>query len=871
MLSFLANHAMLNVWCLPRQDTQAILKPTRVTDRYGVFNGFDLCFERYELPELKKRFNVYQVGQLNPELLGLFDTKDRWVSLTEVMCKKNMIFEVYTAKGVMIPRFSCYYRFTKDRNLIIAVRENKAIPWDIVDEPIYFRVYSGSYFRVLRENLEPDKIVHTGVVFETKKDRTAMTEFYRKYVNKPGFLYIWVNGWLRDTFDVALFKENDVVEMLYDSTIYKKLSLKLTDLPTFDSILDRKTKYLISYSGNENDLSVDYFDDMDFYIKRNITGNISENKGCYFHRNNVDAVRQLTHRDYSICVPYVVNIINNNNFFHNEDDIYIDILIRKSGIDRKLINVENRIHELYKLPYLYRLNAMLGIRSNVDIWRADTLENSKYMHIMGSEELTLDVDYIADAYGYNSIALLTGNTPIIANDFITSDAVNRIKLPYNLQQLGACYEYDANGRLLEVHNNRSGCHYPIRNYLKTKLVEVISGYGSESLDDEYDPNEKPVYSYLEYRVYRCKKGEESIPSKWEDITNKDLHYVIKDGVFTWLTDQSEYTTLVRSDKNILDYDLLIKNTDGYFSFNIVQKVLFKNSVKYVKMFVPLGHLDIYLNGYSLVEGVDYVVDFPKVVIISKRYLDDPLRKEQRVHVRFSSFCQSDLSLIPAKQKGYVKHNTISVNKRYDIKDNKVLRIVIAGATMDRSILGFSEDNTVIKVPNQVREGSPYCISDIIVPFRGITKEDTYKYRERAEQIDKSVEDYLSQFIKDKEYNQPEHIKELYPLYSPFISTILNDMLYGSFNFPKLTDNYNDNDVSNYVKKYEWLLKYDPVKSQLTFVDYEYCIVHPVPHYEVITVNLYQYKFLEAVVRLYMESKIKLSHFLKIGEYNGDGH
>lgn len=870
MLSFLASHAMKNVWCAPRQDMQSILKPKRVTDKFGVMNVFELGWKKYALPEIGKKFHVYQIGQLNPELIGLRDTNNKWLPINEVMQTQNMIFEIYTAKGVMIPRFTSYFRFTDDKNLLIAVRENKAIPWEMIDEPIYFRVYSGAYFKKLRINLEKDAVVSTGRVFLKKQDRIDMVDFYNEYKSKPGYLYIWVNGWLRDVFDAAKFKDNDIVEMLYDSTIYKKLSVKLTDLNTFDSILDEKTKYLITYSGNKTDLTVDFFDDIDFYIKRKRPDE-SENKGAYFHRNNVDAIRQLTHRDYSICVPYISYLVKNNSFFENETDIYIDITIRKSGLDRKLIFVENRIHELYKLDDIRRVTAMLGVRSNVDVWRADNLENSKYMKLMSSEELIRDDEFIAEAYGYNAIAMLTGYTPTTSKDFLGNELSSKINLPYNLQLLAACYEYDKDGKFLEIHNNRNGCTYPIRNIERTDLVECISGYASEYLDDVYNPtNHMPTYDYVEYRVYRCPKGKESDLKSWEDITGK-LDYVIKDKEFNWLNDQSDYTTLVRSDRNILDYELLIDDKKGYFSFNIIQKVFFNNTTQYVKMFVPMGHLDIYLNGYSLVEGVDYILDFPKVMIISKRYLNNPTEQKQNVHIRFSSFCQSDLSLLPVKQKGYVKHNTISLNKKYDIKDDKILRFVIAGQNIDRNVLGFSEDNTEIKIPYRIKEGSPYLIRDIIVPYRGLTTKDTYRERSESERIDKDIEDYLGQFITDKEYDQPAAIEKLYPLYSPFISALIKDFKNNVVNFNKLTAHYNDNEVIDYMKKYEWLLDFDPVKSNNTFVDYEYCIVHPLYIDEVVTVDVYQYKFIEAVVRLYMEGKVKLSHFLKIGKYNGNGN
>src|SRR5690606_19626594 len=85
-----------------------------------------------------------------------------------------------------------------------------------------------------------------------------------------------------------------------DTSIKRVVKLNLADLQVFDSRLDKKRKYLLNYPGSGEDI-VDYFDDCDFFVTT------TKNNGVklFYHNNAPDAVRQLTHKDYSVSTAYV--------------------------------------------------------------------------------------------------------------------------------------------------------------------------------------------------------------------------------------------------------------------------------------------------------------------------------------------------------------------------------------------------------------------------------------------------------------------------------------------------------------------------------------------------------------------------------------
>ena len=981
--NYLTYHAANNIWANPKQDNQSIQLAKKISPMGGYRNQFTIQYRTIELPNKGKKYHVYQIGQLQPDLLGLFPggyhpeypngfakifpEENHWIRVDEIMEKSQMICDLYTNNGIMLPKVRSWYRWTDRRNLLFAVEYTPSVPWDFDYEDVFIRVYSGAYFNILRRNLDYDFIKVKGEVIKEKQQMDGIEAFRNTYQNDPkhkGHLFIYVNGILRFDYAPSEIKLGDVVEMVYDSTIYKKLSLKLTDLRTFDSILDKKRKYLITYANPDTNPTIDYHDDIDFFIVRKNGKALSRHKGVYYHRNLGDSVRQITHRDYSIVVPYVKGYLDHNNLdekdtrtnrdkhterkiFQTEDDVYVNLYIRRGGYHRPLVYNSHKLHELYKLPFIYRLNAFLGVRSNVTEWRADVLENSDYMKLVSSPDIVYDTELAERAYGYHSISQLTGYSPTLENTipgtlhgqperqgFIIQGQSKKILLRHNLQKSSNHWEFDDKGILLGYSNHYLNCDIDIQ-YKDTKLVEHLSGTATDQVGAIYDPfyldkddniNTIEIPIDEEYRLYRCKKGEELKPHQWEDITISGIQSnlyskTIKQessvngyptGVqrLTWLKreDLEHYTYLLRTDNQVLSYTQYKAIDNGLIDFILAEQVtlptrdntgkIINTKTTRMKMLVPRGHLDVYLNGHALVRDIDYFVDFPRVIITTKEYFKEIEKATtQEITIRFHGFCETlendkkekYLSLLSPKETGYVQFNTLSYNKHFHLRDDNNLSFIIGGAVYDRSILGFSEEKYQlstdgsllynrdlgdIKISNRGKrvkylnkeiledvEGKPYQVKDIIVPMRYLTKVDTYTLREQSLDTEKRIEDYLTQFIPEKREDKIPPIKRLYFLYSPFLSYIIDDLLKGTFIFSKIKEHYSDQDVLNACKEYEWLLRCDPV-YQDKCIDYNYVIVHPHPLMHVIDLDIYSYRLLSRINRLYMKDKVSLSHHLR---------
>jgi len=148
MDGFLQQHAYANVWCTPNQDSQSIFKPYRISPAGGAWIDFKVMWRTISLPDTKSRFAIYQIGQLGPLLLGLAPKFDTWVKASDAMIAKSLMMDIYAVDGVQIHRTQVWYRVTRDKDLIIAIRkpELTKIPIDLDTQPIYIRFYSNAFF-----------------------------------------------------------------------------------------------------------------------------------------------------------------------------------------------------------------------------------------------------------------------------------------------------------------------------------------------------------------------------------------------------------------------------------------------------------------------------------------------------------------------------------------------------------------------------------------------------------------------------------------------------------------------------------------------------------------------------------------------------
>jgi hypothetical protein len=851
---YLEAYALSNVWCAPYQDNQAILELARLTPVGGAFNYFKVQNNTVWFPVKKTRFHVYSIGQVNPMLLGIYP-KWTWNTFADACNKENLMVDLYANSGLQMPRTQSWYMITENHNLIVAVQVQPKININLDTEPLFLRVYSNAYYKSQAATDASAKVyvegrtpLNTDAILTLQNDLAA-------YKAKQGVVYAYVNGYKVSQIDLFTVNVGDVVEFVYDASIYKVVDFKVSDLQSFTSTLDTKQKWLLHYAGNVNE--IDYEDDIDVFVCQPQPSN--RWKGVYYHRNAGDSLRMVTHKDYAIVPAYVNAFCSDQGW--DPMQCYVRLHIRNGGWNRSLVFEHNRIHELYKLPDNLIRGALLGINSNVENWKAANLESSTYTQIMGSLMPVLSKAEVEDALGYNAISKLLGDTP---QQVRIESSQNVVDVPYGLQVKSTGYEYDSNGALLGWTSHQAGSIYAC-GYSNATLVELISGTGNTQLDENYGNASQTLDSATDYRMYTCPIVGGVPTNVWTDVTGSGAYAVDANGKLTWLVDPTKFYTLVRGDRFFLAYSLDLTTTDGLLEFTLSQRMHRNNQTTNWTMQIPMGELDLWLNGKALVENIDYYVNFPQIVIVNKAFRLAG-SGTQHVDIRFTGFCNADKTRTPQEDKGFIQYGLLSDNNRFDIRDDKVLRIQVNGATLDRSALLFQEGNAGVSAPNALN-GTPYLVRDIVVPLRGLTTTDTYSLRAIAMETDQVVSDYMSQYYPMPQPSGPDQIEQKWAVYSPFACKLLYDMNNGLLDDPRMYLQYNDDVVRELCAPYEYLLTMDPTQPANT-PDLRFVEIHPHDLMTVIGTSIYHYKFLLRAVNLYLNGLVNLANFVNIQNYTG---
>lgn len=857
MYDYLLDQALKNIWCTPNQDKQTRAKLARLTPASGSWGSVQVMWDNITLPERNKRFHVYMIGQLHPLLMGLFPVSERWMTIAENCNKQNMICDIYDKSGIQYPRFQTWYYVTKNKNLLIAIKEPdiNTIPIDFLKPDVYFRVYTNQYFSSEESSPLNDYINVIGKRIRSNADLTEMQQKFIDHQALPGHVYAFVNGFKVNELSLLTMVIGDLVEMVYDSSIKAIYDFNVNELKTFVSTLDNKRKYLLHYEGNTN--IIDYQDDVDVFLIKKEVGN--QHQGILFHKNREDALRNVTHKDYSVPVDIANTLTLQHPEWTNLDDLTIRLHIRKSGYFRPLVFESNKIQELYKLNNDDLVGAMLGIDSNVDVFKAENLEHSKYCEIMRSTETCLPKELVEGAFGYNAISKMLGDTPRVPRLYSGQYIVD---VPYGLVLHSSGYEYDEDGVLIDWHPHVNGTIYSTRSS-NTKLVEQIAGYSGTSVEEYWGDREVNLLSGVSYRFYTCPLHNGEPNNEWVDVTDS-ANYAIINGKATWLTNELTTSTMIRGDSRNLGYKIELPISNGLLKFSLTQKVTINGVTGTHVMKIPMGQLDVFLNGKSLIEDLDYFVHFPQIVIVNKEYLVDPMNQDQEITIRFTGHCNKELERNKTWDVGFIDHGLLSNNNRFDIRDDKVIRITVDGSLYERNELEYAENNSGVLVPD-ARNGSPYLIRDIIVPTVDLTEKGTYELREQAIATDTAISDFMTLKIPSPQFPNPNIIVEHYSIFSPFICKILFDLVNGILDYEIVKTRYNDQQAIDLVEDYLYLLEYDPTQYN-NKVDEQYVKIHPHFLPTVIDVNIYQYTLLENLIRVLCNGKIKLSHFLRVVGY-----
>lgn len=838
--SYLLKHAIRNVWCSPSMDFQSILKLSRISPPGHYRDYFDYQWRRIPLPTSNQDYHVYGIGNNVPIRLAMKETYNTWVPLANLGQLNANLIELYLSNGLMLSRSHAFVIRIDEGSFLVAVAIQPRLA-DIDNNDIYMRTYRNAYYSSERDVTGPEKVIVKGLQVKTAADVPALINEFQRYKQLPyGHVFAYHNGYIVDTFRQAEIKSGDYIEFVYDASVKEVVDFKLEYLPTFTSDLDKKQKYLLHPPKRID--TIQYRDDLDFYVIRK--GANGAHKGKYYNRNRENAIRMVTHRDWALLCEQVKQIYDGESSWENYENLYIRVHMRHSGYYRELADEHNRIKELYKLNDTEIVRAMVGLDSTVPNWTVNTLESSSYTRIMRSYLQNITEQEVARAYGYNAMTKITADSPIMMRG-------GKFDIPIGLEENSTVFEYDHNGLLLGWRLHYGGdVYYPF--YRDCVMIEVLGGLGSRLAGFQLSTGICKVSTDESFRVYVSPINVNGVPTNdWADITDDRTKYSVDAyGNVSWNIDHAGQIGVIKSDKYFVCYDYDIEEYNHLYRFSL------NHSDQDPRvMHIPPGRIDIWMNGKALIENMDFKVNYPEVVIWNKEYLR---KSVQKFTIRAYGFANSDLSRTLSPERGYVKHQMLSVNNVYDIRDDKVMRIVSNGRTFHRSVVKFAEDQRNISLPD-LNDGRPYLIEPALVPIRGVVNYNTYPYLQKSLDTDKAVSDYLTSKLPEQLPSTLHSIPERYMIYSPTMGRLVYDL--GQQLKLPLAPEAPEAEVAKFMEPYLWLLDFDPCR--VDEVDLRYTAIHPHPQAVVLAVTKYTYLFLQRINVLYLNERVNLAAFLMI--------
>ena len=841
---WLVNHALQNVWCQPSIDARYLVKPARLSPPEGEVYGMVVSEHSIRLPKAETWFHVFQIGNFDLSVIGVTQPWRGWAKLDNICNTFNTHIMLYNIHGRTLPLSLAYMRILDNNNVIVAL-ERYDLQADFSSDDLFIRFYDGK-FKYSADYTDDYKSYTNSKVMRSGEDIFNFVVEYQQAKAKAGYTYVFINGYAVTNITIDNVKVWDYVEYFHDGLVKEVVTFSVKSLPTFTSVLDGKRKYILHPP--KKSATIDFYNDVEIFLYNGTDGR-------YFTTHRSESLRQLTHRDFIVPTQDLQRYATYESKWLGLDNMKLQLTIRRSGMDRPLIFEEHRIHELYKLTDAQIVGAMTGVDSLLTEWQAANLERSDYLKVMAGKYRNITNLLCTSAYGYNSISSLVAMTP---QKTVLDNGQYIAQLPPLLARNCTVYEYDDNGHLLGYYTTTGDATdvYRCKN-AACRTIEAIEGLGSKTLDINWNAKLYQVEEGINYRFYTdtLVSGVESY--HYTDVTNTDAYAIDDNGVVDWAIDQTRRRPIVWSDKRFLAYSFVESLSDGMIKFSISHTRSDLNA-DFPLLFQP-EKLELWMNGRSLIQNLDYFVKWPEVVICCKSYLTyDASGKviSPSITVR----CRNVSAELVVPEYGFVVNGLLSNNRQFDVRDDKVVRLVVDGAVKSREELSFREDLSI--AVNNGLNGKPYLIDDPTIPLRQIITGSTYDLRDTARDIDQRVEAYMSVRFPTPLVATENVITDKYKLVSPLLNKMVNDLLKGLL-VPLEDDETNYISTQQFdtmMSNYEYLVDFDPT---VLGVDLKYVEIHPHNTYEMIELTPIQYAMIERANFRYLRNSVVLNKLLRV--------
>lgn len=894
---FLVEHALENVWAQPIQDKQHILQVARYTPPSGAYRRARIQRFYVDLPfptdGAMLWHHVFQIGQAFPMLLALDSLKNDWVRADTIATTHGTMINVFLESGAEIALCHCWLRQVSDTNILLAVEirpefnlgtelhvdENgvqELAKRQIADEKVYFRCYQNARAQTNNWSLTtPSDFKPLSYVYQY----VANSNDFIKFLNAVRAAQLahgnlgkgryYIDGFLVGTqqaYSASLHLGRFCI-YIHDETILYEGIVAFEDMGTYTSKLDMGTmKMALVASEAIKDFSIHYHDDCDFYLANHSLVTQNTGSACYIGRVRKDIVRQVTHNAYGLRTASLNALISEHiTDLFKDGKVYIRYIIRNGGMRKGLPFHRERLNELYLLPLAKIKEALYGVNSVVPEWRAENLEASDYMKIVASEWNKLSTTLVSKGYGYHALMNVSFNEPVRPVNGYYALKQGYLASPVRNGVNGSMHRYNSSGLYIGAKNVRiaSSNHYDPE--AGVSIAEFINLPFHDTEDGTFIDEDVTSADLVDYgfRCYVCSWRNGGPVNDWTDATDSVWYtYTEKDGIgkITWnyaLLDAAGLYPAVRIQNKVHCYNYKPTGTyGGVVRFSVESEQSVAGIMKKQRQNIPSDTLDLFMNGRPLIEGVDYYVKWPEIVVVKRITVAMANVQFTVRHYGVSLSKRFDHRL--PRELGFTKTGIISADGKYDLRNDRNIRIVVDGVLKLRSEVRFAEDGSGTLSP----DGRPYSIQEYRFPMDGFVPIPTKPIAVEAEEIDERVTAYVTPYINPKVTGRGFIDGERYQVVGPLISALLHAMV--NFNFLNngelVNKTFTDKLIETLAAPYWDLLKYEPIYNEANVY---YVNILPHQYASQMEVSALQYIFLEHVIHIYLKDSIDLTPYVKI--------
>lgn len=822
-----------NIYNASRQDYQFSFKLYKV-NKLPIKRTAYVYNNNIRLPDDTNRYDVFVLGQIHPIYLNLImDRKewfrDRWVKFSDDIMARNILLRLYDQNGKVYPIEYCYYSYIDERSMVIACNASIRETFNLTIEPAFIHMYSNSYYSLTNT----PNLLYRSAYVRNIQDIVSLQNWSNIALQSGGDVLVYVDGVYVDKIHPAI-KTPSYIDIIYDPSIIAKTYHPLASLRQFTSKKDNKPKYLVTDIFHKQDTI--FYDDIEIYIAKR--GDILR-EGRYFYRHRDYVLRNVTDKDISLYTAYVENMARLIDPSNNNIDVVT--YLRRSAMDKELVYSAWKIHELYKLPLDKQRSILDGTWYTIDDLRVENLEDNLYQDLSNAKQLhEVTRELTTEVLGYNAAVYYLGYSYKEVN-------TQRIDVPELYQRYSVVYEYDNAGKLLGYYNS-TGPIYTINNDT-CRYVEFLRGRKAYYLDRLYKHNDlitlDPSYIH-DIALYKAYHQGSYRVSPWEDITSK---YTITDGKIQLNETLGDNIYISYADRlaiDTIDYDI----EDGFIHFPFVYEVMTENGIERKILDLPLGQIDVFIDGIRLHYGIDYIYKDGYIGICNKEYINTDTPK---IHVRAFGYLYKDTNYLI--DTGFIHQGAIGRNTTYDIRDDRNILVYIDGKLIRKENIIHADTDNLVRV-NNIYNGKPYTVVENFVGIRDASSLPTHPYYLKAKAKDEEFSRFFTQVSPEPQTQSFQVIQSKHVLYSPILSKLIIDMKQGSMPGQIYMTPYDDQSVLEYIENnYGYLKSFDPLFLNL---DPTYIEIHPYIKKETIDLNIFQYRYLERVVKLIGQDKVTLS-------------